>query len=80
MALTNETLRELLLQYLGLDPGPNDIDRLRPLVARQMERMQALHAIDLGGEDPRDTYYIVDRRLWPVPPSEVPDQAGGGAL
>jgi hypothetical protein len=77
MALSNETLRELLLQYLGLDPGPAEIARLQPLVARQMERMHALHAIDLGGEDPRDTFFIADFRLQPSPPDQVSGQLGG---
>src|SRR3954471_6615500 len=76
MALTNETLRELLQQYLGLDPGQDEIERLLPLVAKQMERMQALHALDLGGDHPRDTFYIVDYRL-PPPAPEGTTTTGG---
>jgi hypothetical protein len=67
MALTNESLREMLIQYLGLDPGPSEIERLRPLVERQMERMRALQALDLGGDDPRTMRYITDNRLVPAP-------------
>lgn len=71
MALSNETLRELLIQYLGLDPGPAEVERLRPLVERQQERLQALQALDLGGEDPRTMFYVMDSRLIPPPPGEA---------
>ncbi len=63
MALTNETLREMLIQYVGFDPGPDEVERLRPLVERQAERLHALHAIELGGEDPRTMHFIADNRL-----------------
>jgi hypothetical protein len=79
MALTNETLREMLLQYLGLDPGPAEVERLRPLVERQIERLQALQALDLGREDPRDMSYIVDNRLIPPPSSAGETSAAGRA-
>lgn len=63
MALTDETLRVLLKEYLGADFGPAEIERLRPLVERQLERMRELQALDLGGDDPRTMHYINDRRL-----------------
>jgi hypothetical protein len=66
--MTNETLRELLLLYLGLDPGSEEIERLRPLVEKQQARMQALHALELGGEDPRTMFYVTDTRLTPPAP------------
>src|SRR5262245_3538720 len=37
MALTNEIVRELLLQNLGIDPGPEEVEHLRPLLERQIE-------------------------------------------
>jgi hypothetical protein len=67
MALTNETLREMLIHYVGFDPGPEEVEHLLPLVERQMERMHALQALDLGGEDPRSMYFIADHRLSPIP-------------
>jgi hypothetical protein len=70
--MTNETLRELLMQYLGLDPGPAEIERLRPLVEKQQERLRALQALDLGGEDPRTMFYVTDTRLTPPSPGEAP--------
>jgi len=63
MALTNETLRALLIEYIGTDFGPEEIERLRPLVERQIERMHQLQALDLGGDDPRTMHYITDRRV-----------------
>ena len=66
MALSTETLREMLIQSIGFDPGPAEVERLRPLVARQQERLRALQALDLGGDDPRTMRYITDNRLdWP---------------
>jgi hypothetical protein len=63
MALSEATLRELLVQFLGFDPGESEVTRVLPLVERQLERLQALRALDLGGEDPRTTYFITDDRL-----------------
>ena len=67
MALTSETLRELLIQYIGFDIGPEEAERLRPLLERQLERMRELQALDLGGDDPRTMSYIADRRLTGAP-------------
>jgi hypothetical protein len=63
MALTNEMLKALLRESIGAELGDAEIERLRPMVERQMARMRELHALDLGREDPRTMQYIVDRRL-----------------
>lgn len=34
MDLTNENLRALLKQYIGMDIGEEEIQRLRPLIER----------------------------------------------
>jgi hypothetical protein len=64
--LTDEMLRAMLLEYVGVEFGPEEIAHLRPLVERQLERLRELQAIDLGGDDPRTTHYIVDLRLSPM--------------
>lgn len=64
MALTNEMVSALLIEYLGTDFGPDEVERLRPLVERHFERMRELHALDLG-DDPRMMVYITDHRLQP---------------
>ncbi len=63
MALSEALLREMLIQYIGIDPGPSEIQRLLPLVERQLERLQALRALDLGRDDPRTMSFITDDRL-----------------
>jgi hypothetical protein len=63
MALTNETLRILLKEYIGAEFGDVEIERLRPLVERQLERLRELQQLDLGRDDPRTMHYINDRRL-----------------
>jgi hypothetical protein len=63
MALSEETLREMLIQFLGFDPGASEVTRLLPLVERQLERLQALRALDLGRDDPRTMHFITDDRL-----------------
>lgn len=63
MALTNETLRTLLKEYIGAEFGDAEVERLRPLVERQLERLRELQQLDLGGDDPRTMHYINDRRL-----------------
>jgi hypothetical protein len=63
MALTEETFRALLKEYVGAEFDPEDMERLRALVERQMERMRELQSLDLGGDDPRTTQYIEDFRL-----------------
>ena len=66
MAFSTETVRELLIQSIGFDPGTAEVERLLPLVERQQARMQALRELDLGGDDPRTMSYITDNRLgWP---------------
>lgn len=65
--LTSEMVRILLREYLGVEFGPEEIERLRPLIERQMERMRELHAVDVGGDDPQTTVYIQDLRLFPDP-------------
>jgi hypothetical protein len=67
MALSNETVSELLIQVFGTDFGTEEVEHLRPLLERQMERMRELQALDLGGDDPRTMFYITDRRLSPAP-------------
>lgn len=62
MALTIETLREMARGYLGVELEPAILERLLPLVERQMERMRELQAIDLGEDDPRTMPYINDLR------------------
>ena len=52
MALTTDTLRALLIEYLGGDFGP-----------AELERMRELRALDLGGDDPRTMQYLLDQRL-----------------
>ena len=63
MALTNEMLKVLLKESIGAEFGDAEIERLRPLVERQLARMRQLHELDLGREDPRAMRYINDRRL-----------------
>jgi hypothetical protein len=63
MTLTSETVRTLLQEFLGAEFGPAEVERLRPLIERQLERMRELRELDLGGNDPRGTVYITDRRL-----------------
>lgn len=63
MALTNETVRTLLREFLGADFGPAEVERLRPLIERQLDRMRELRELDLGGDDPRSAVYITDRRI-----------------
>ena len=65
MALTNEMLRELLELYVGTSFGEVELERLRPLVERQFQRLAEIQALDVGGDDPRTTRYIDDRRLTP---------------
>jgi hypothetical protein len=62
-ALTIETLRTMLRETIGAEFGDAELERLRPMVERQLERMRELHALDLGREDPRTMRYINDRRL-----------------
>ncbi len=63
MTLTNETLRILLREYVGAEFSETEVERLRPLVERQLERLRELQGLDLGGDDPRTMHYINDRRL-----------------
>ena len=63
VALTNETVRTLLQEFLGAEFEPAEVERLRPLIERQLEHMRELRELDLGGDDPRTTMYITDRRL-----------------
>ena len=63
MTLTNETVRTLLQEFLGAEFGPAEVERLRPQIERQLERMRELRELDLGGDDPRATVYITDQRL-----------------
>ena len=63
MALTNEMVKVLLRETIGAELGDAEIERLRPMVERQLARMRELHALDLGREDPRAMQYINDRRL-----------------
>jgi aspartyl-tRNA(Asn)/glutamyl-tRNA(Gln) amidotransferase subunit A len=69
MALTDEMVRDLVLQYLRTDVGAEEAAHLRPLLEKQLERMQQLHALDLGREDPRTMAYITDGRI--IPPSAI---------
>ena len=66
LSLTDEMVRELIVQYVGTDVGEAEATRLRPLLERQIERMNELAALDLGADDPRTMFYIVDRRLTSV--------------
>ncbi|MBI4491525.1 MAG: hypothetical protein HY690_01885 [Chloroflexi bacterium] len=63
MPLAAETVRTLLLHYLGVEFGPAEIERLRPLVERHLEQMRELMALDLGTEDPRAMHYLNEPRL-----------------
>jgi hypothetical protein len=63
MALTIDTLRVMAQEYLGVELEPAILERLLPLVERQMARMRELQAIDLGEDDPRTMPYINDLRL-----------------
>ena len=63
MALTIDTLREMAKGYLGVELEPAILERLLPIVERQMERMRELQAIDLGDDEPRSMPYINDLRL-----------------
>ena len=49
-ALTPERLT-LLLARAGLDPAATDVDLLRGLFQRLLERLEALHAADLEQEE-----------------------------
>ena len=60
--MTTETLKALLMEYVGVEFAEEEVERLLPLVERQIERMRELHALDLGGDDPRTMAYINDRR------------------
>jgi len=65
MSLTTEMLRSLLREYIGVEFDPEEVQRLKPLVDRQVALMRELHALDLGAEDPRAMHYADDRRLLP---------------
>ena len=60
--MTIETFREMVKEYLGVEFPEEETQRLMPLFERQLERMRELHALDLGGDDPRTMAYINDRR------------------
>lgn len=64
MALTNEIVSALLIAHFGTDFGPEEVERLRPLIEQQLQRNRQLQALDLG-DDPRSMAYIKDRRLEP---------------
>jgi hypothetical protein len=53
MALTEETIRALLVEYVGTDFGPAERARLLPLVEAYLERLRELRALDLGPADPQ---------------------------
>lgn len=61
--MTTETLRALLQEYLGVELPDEEIERLLPVYERQLERTRELHALDLGGDDPRTMAYINDSRM-----------------
>ena len=63
MELTPDLLRALLVEYTGTEFGPAERERLLPLVEAQLVQLRELEALDLGGDDPRTTHYINDRRL-----------------
>jgi len=63
MSLTIEMLRSLLIEYVGVEFGPAELERLLPLVERHLARMRELQALDLGSDDPRTMHYVEDRRL-----------------
>jgi len=65
VAMSNDTLRELMQLYVGADFGEVELERLRPLVERHFERMRELQKLDVGGEDPRTMPYMFDRRITP---------------
>ncbi len=65
MGLSVETVRELLRECADLDLPPAEVERLMPRVERLQALMRQLRALDLGGDDPRTTHYIDDRRLSP---------------
>jgi hypothetical protein len=60
--LSAEEVRVLLRLYLDADFGPDEAERLRPLVQQQMDRLRALLALDLHDDAP-DMAYIADPRL-----------------
>ncbi len=63
MTLTLDVLRVMVREYLGVEFDQETLERLLPLVDRQMERMRELQALNLGSDDPRSMHYINDLRL-----------------
>jgi hypothetical protein len=60
MQLSGDDVRALVIHYLGVDFGPEEAERLRPLVEQHFRRMNELLALDLGGRDPRTMDFIAD--------------------
>jgi hypothetical protein len=65
MALSKETVQTLLREYLELDLSLAEVERLLPRIERQQALLRQLRSLDLGGDDPRTTHYIDDRRVAP---------------
>ncbi|HEY3117904.1 MAG TPA: hypothetical protein VGK54_14275 [Chloroflexota bacterium] len=64
MALTNEMVSAMLIEVFETDFDSAEVERLRPLIERHLERMRQLQDLDLGN-DPRAMAYITDHRLQP---------------
>lgn len=59
MPLSEETLRTLLVEYVGTDFGPAERARLLPLVERYLDRLRELRTLDLDTDDPRVLHQLL---------------------
>jgi hypothetical protein len=48
-----------------MDLSLAEVEQLMPRIERQQALLRQLRSLDLGGDDPRTTHYIDDRRLLP---------------
>ena len=53
--LTQEELRRLA-RRAGLDPSPEDLERLKPALEMALEIVASLHQVDLDDEEPATVF------------------------
>ena len=61
--MTDDRLAAYLREIIGVAFSVEEVERLRPLVEQQNERLRKLESLDLGADDPREMHYIIDHRL-----------------
>lgn len=63
MELTADEAHRMLREFFGFDFDHAHVERLLPGLARHIELLDRLDALDIGGDDPRTMYFANDWRV-----------------